>query len=236
MIRQLRLVDHRGRDATVLLLPVRMTETRQNQTLDGHPVRHLRRIKATADTHPDALYARYPDPDDLARALIDGDPEIDRQAVGRATGPCDRVFLDGDGNVCYAPVVTEVRYHADGTERDHRPVGQRTANLVPATSPVWSGVLIPRREIVRRLAFSRVYQVAHQDTLQFDFLYDIAQYLHTRDAMVQVGSGRQGRGPLYCERNGPAYRGFLDGRINGEAMRVVLYLATGELMLPEARP
>ena len=101
MIRQLRLVDHRGRDATVLLLPVRMTETRQNQTLDGHPVRHLRRIKATADTHPDALYARYPDPDDLARALIDGDPEIDRQAVGRATGPCDRVYLDGDGQLCY---------------------------------------------------------------------------------------------------------------------------------------
>jgi len=101
MIRQLRLVDNRGRDATVLLLPVRMTETRQNQTLDGQPVRHLRRIKATADTHPDALYARYPDPDDLTRALIDGDPEIDRQAVGRATGPCDRVYLDGDGQLCY---------------------------------------------------------------------------------------------------------------------------------------
>jgi hypothetical protein len=112
----------------------------------------------------------------------------------------------------------------------------RAANLVPATPPVWSGVLIPRQEIVRRVAFTRVYQVIHQDALQFDFLYELAQYLHARKAMVQVGSGRQGRGPVYCERNGTAYRGFLDGRINGAAMRVVLYLAAGELTQPEARP
>lgn len=235
MIRQMRLVDHRGRDATVLLLPVRMTETRLCQTLDGHPVRHLRRIKATADTHPDALYARYPDPDDLARALIDSDPEIDRQVVGRATGPCDRVWLDGDGQVCYAPMMTEVRYHADGTERERRPIGMRAANLVPTAPPVWSGVLVPRQEIVRRVAFTRVYQVVHQDALQFAFLYELAQYLHAREAMVQVGSGRQGRGPLRCERNGLPYRGFLDGRITGDAMRVVLYFASGELTLPETR-
>jgi len=73
----------------------------------------------------------------------------------------------------------------------------------------------------------------HQDALQFDFLYTLAQYLQQRQAMVQVGSGRQGRGPLICERNGRPYRGFLDGRVQGEAMRLVLYLAAGELTIPE---
>jgi len=229
-------VDHRGRDATVLLRPVRVTARHQRQTLEGHPVRHVRRITATANTHPEALMARYPDPEDLVRALIDGDPELDRQVVGRAAGPCDRAWLDGDGQACLAPVLMEVRYHADGTERERRPVGVRPANLVPAVPPVWSGVLIPRREIVRRVAFTRVYQVVHQDALQFEFLYELAQYLHVREAMVQVGSGRQGRGPLICERHGPSYRGFLDGRINGDAMRVVLYLAASDLTFPEVCP
>jgi hypothetical protein len=53
--------------------------------------------------------------------------------------------------------------------------------------------------------------------------------------MAQVGSGRRGNGSLILERNGPKYRGFLDGRIQGDAMRLVLYLAAFELIVPEGR-
>ncbi|MHB9038839.1 MAG: hypothetical protein ACYC64_19525 [Armatimonadota bacterium] len=53
--------------------------------------------------------------------------------------------------------------------------------------------------------------------------------------MAQVGSGRRANGPLILERNGPKYRGFLDGRIQGDAMRLVLYLAAFELAAPETR-
>lgn len=53
--------------------------------------------------------------------------------------------------------------------------------------------------------------------------------------MAQVGSGRRGNGPLILERNGPKYRAFLDGRIQGDAMRLVLYLAAFELAMSEAR-
>jgi hypothetical protein len=235
-MRQLRLADHRGRDATVLLRPVRLTAPRCLQTLDGAPVRTVRRVKATADTCPDALLARYADPEDLTRALIDGDPEFDRRAVGRPTGPCDRVYLDGDGQPCHTPTLTEVRYDADGIERERRPVAARSANLVPLAAPVWSGVLVPRATLIRRVVLARAYQVVHQDALQFDFLAELAAYLDARAALVQVGSGRLGRGPLICERGGLPYRGFLDGRVQGEGIRVVLYLASGDLAIREALP
>jgi len=232
-MRQIRLADHRGRDATCLLLSVRLAEQRCRQDLAGQPVNYLRRVRATAATHPEALLAQYPDPDDLAQALVAGDPEWDTRAVGRPTGPCARGYVDGDGQPCYAPQWTAIRYDDQGQEQARRPVGLRPANLVPAAPPVWSGVLMPRQEIIHRVAFVRAYQVVHQDALQFDFLYTLAQYLQQRQAMVQVGSGRQGRGPLICERNGRPYRGFLDGRVQGEAMRLVLYLAAGELTIPE---
>ena len=75
----------------------------------------------------------------------------------------------------------------------------------------------------------------HANALEFDFLYGVAAYLDERKAMVQVGSGRRGVGPLILEHNGPKYRAFLDGRVQGEAMRLVLYLASFELAAPEDR-
>lgn len=236
MIRQIRLADPRGRDATCGLLPVRLPDARCWQDLAGQPVQALRRVRATAATHPAALLAQYPDPDDLAQALIAGDPEWDPRALGRPTGPCTRGYLDGDGQPCCVPQWTDIRYDDQGHEQARRPVGRRPANLVPTAPPVWSGVLLPRSEVIHRVAFVRAYQVMHQDTLQFDFLYALAQYLQQRNALVQIGSGRQGRGLLICERNGCPCRGFLDGRVQGDAMRLVLYLAAGELTMPEGTP
>jgi len=231
--RRIRLVDHRGRDAAVLLVPAGESLKRRHQDMDGRPVRSVRRVKGTPHTCPDTLLGRYPDPDELARSLIDGDPEIDLEMTGRTTGPCDRVHVDGDGEILYAPSILEVLYGLDGIEQERRPLSVRPSNLVTPTPPAWSGVLLPRGDVVRRYALTRAYQVMHTNALEFDFLYSIAAYLDERNAMAQIGSGRQGRGPLILERNGPKYRGFLDGRVQGDAMRLVLYLAAFELAMPE---
>jgi hypothetical protein len=92
-MRRIQLADHRDRDATVLLVPVGESKGRRYQDTEGRPVRSVRRIRSTGDTCADALLARYYDPDDLARSLIDGDPDIDLEIAGRATGPCDRVHM-----------------------------------------------------------------------------------------------------------------------------------------------
>ena len=231
--RRVRLADHRGRDATVLLVPIGESVKRRHQDMDGRPVQSVRRVRATGQTCADALFARYPDPDELSRSLIDGDPELDVEMTGRVTGPCDRVHIDGEGQVLYAPSVVEVRCGPDGMECERRPLSMRPSNLVTPAPPVWSGVLSPRAEIIKQYALTRAYQVMHTNALEFDFLFCIAAHLDERKALAQIGSGRRGNGPLICERNGPKYRGFLDGKVQGDAMRLVLYLAAFELAAPE---
>ena len=234
-LRRIRLADHRGRDATVLLVPVGESMKRRHQDMDGRPVRSVRRMRATSKTHADALFVKYSDPDELSRALISNDPEIDLETTGRATGPCDRVPIDGDGQILYAPSIVEVRCGPDGIETDRRPLSVRPSNLVTPAPPVWSGVILPRLGVLQRYALTRAYQVRHSNALEFDFLYGIAAHLDERGVMAQVGSGRQGKGPLILERNGPKYRGFLDGKTQGDAGRRVLYLAAFELAAPEER-
>ncbi len=233
--RRIRLADHRGRDATVLLVPIVHDKRRCHQDAQGRPVANVRRVRATRETGAEALLARWPDPDELARALVADDPELDMEIAGRATGPCDRVYLDGNGDVLYAPSVVEVRYASDGLEAERRPLTVRASNLTTPMPPVWSGVLLPREQVVRNHALTRAYQVMHANALEFDFLHGIAAHLDARGAMAQVGSGRRGTGPLILERNGACYRGFLDGRVRGDAMRLVLYLAAFALQEPEAR-
>ena len=99
-MRQIRLADPRGRDATCGLVSVRLPDPRCWQDLAGQPVHAIRRVRATASTHPEALLAQSPDPDDLAQVLIAGDPEWDLRALGRPTGPCTRGYVDGDGQPC----------------------------------------------------------------------------------------------------------------------------------------
>lgn len=233
--RRIRLADHRGRDATVLLVPVGEKAKQRNQDTKGRQVKSVRRIRSISSTGADALLEHYPDPDELSRALIGDDPEIDVEITGRATGACDRVHIDGDGQIIYAPSIVEVKYDPSGMEMDRRPITVRPSNLVTSSIPVWSNVLVPRNEVIRKYALTRAYQVMHSSALEFDFLYGIAAYLDKRNIMVQVGSGRRGNGPLILERNGPKYRGFLDCRVQGDAIRLVLYLASFELDTPEDR-
>ena len=186
-LRRIRLADHRGRDATVLLVPICESVKRRHQDMDGRPVQSVRRVRATGETCVDALFERYADPEDLSRSLIDGDPELDLEMTGRATGPCDRVHIDGDGQILYASSVVEVRCGPDGMECERRPLSVRPSNLVTTAPPVWSGVLTPRAEIVRKYALTRAYQVMHTNALEFDFLSCIAAHLDERKAMAQVG-------------------------------------------------
>lgn len=230
MIRRLRLADHQGREAVVALLPVHPTTPIQYQGSDGQPIQHRRRIKLPTER----IDPPGADPDDISRALIDGDPDVDIELTGRTTGPCERRWQDQDGQPCYAPSYVEVRSHADGTECERRPLPMRPANLVTARPRVWSGVVRLRTDVIRTEIFTRAYQVAHTTALEFDFLFALAQYLQDGAVMAQVGSGVHGTGVLRCERNGLPYRGWLDGRVGVDGYQLVLYLASGALLVAEA--
>ena len=235
-VRKIRLADHRGREATVILVPSRKPPAQGYVDASDSPVRFARLVKATEAASHAALLSRYSDPDLLSQALIEGDPEMDLDVVGREAGSCDRVWVGQDGQPLYSARVIEVVRDRDGNEIARREPVDVPSNLVPDAPPRWSGKLIPRAEAARRYAFTRAYQIRHTNSLEFDFLFGLARHLEERDALALVGSGPKGKGPLILERNGPPMKGFLEGRTKGDMYLLILHLAAFELKQPEAQP
>jgi hypothetical protein len=235
MTRKIWLADHRGRNAIVVLVPRRHATPLGHRDSAGAPVRSCRCIKSTTETNFNSLLRRHGQPEALARALVDGDPELDLEVAGRETGSCDRVYVGQEGKPLYSARLLEVICDRDGKEIQRRPPELVPANLVPECAPVWSGKLLSCREAIGRFAFTRAYQVRHSNALEYDFLHGLAAHLEQRESLVLVGSGPRGIGPLIPERNALPMKGFLAGKTQGKAYRIVLYLAAFELRKPEAR-
>ena len=47
---------------------------------------------------------------------------------------------------------------------------------------------------------------------------------------------RSGKDPIVLQLNGTAYRGFLEGRVNGETFILLLHLSNMELKKPVEKP
>jgi len=232
MSRWIRLSDSRGRDARVRMASRRRLLKHPTQAKDGRTVEPARLIKSPLAQTYEALRSRCDDDAELAQRIIEADPEIDLEAAGRKVGPTDRVLLDGEGHLLYAAEQVEILYDKDGSEIERRTPSDCPGNIDGDGPVVWTGRTIPREEAARRYAFTRQYRVRHVDGLTYDFLFAMAAELDQGRHLVRVGAGARGRDPLILERNGTPYRGFLEGRIEGERYRLVLHLTNLELKPP----
>lgn len=126
--------------------------------------------------------------------------------------------------------IEEIVYNPDGTERERRPPLISEANIDVEQIPlIWSGKFFPRREVLRKFALSRKVQIVHVNGLTYDFLFDIAKTLQQKDAMLLMGGGARGNQPLVFQRGGGNYRGFLEGRVEGDRYCLMLHLSNLEL-------
>jgi hypothetical protein len=233
MSRWIRISDSRGRDARVRMESAQGIRERAFQTSDGRQVRAERLIKSHLQTEYETLRREHPEHRELAQLLINGDPEIDLEAAGRKSGPTDRVFLDADGRLLYATSQIEVLYDSEGFEVQRREPAPMAANIDGETPLVWTGKTFNRSEAIHRFAFTRQYRLRHVDGLTFDFLFRIALELDNAASLVVIGGGPNGKDPLILERNGLPYRGFLEGRVDGEKYLLILHLTNLELSRPE---
>ena len=232
MMRRVRLTDDKKRDGLVLLtLPPRMHKP-DPRTPEGGAVRFERIIKSPMDRCETTLRRQHPDDESLARALLEGDPEIDMESAGRIAGPCDRVWIDPEGELLYSASILEVVHGPDGVEIERQAPVDVEANVGEDMPLRWTGRFFQREEIIRRFAITRKFQITHSDGLTFDFLHRMAVMLETKDALVSIGAGHKGRDPLVLERNGAPYRAFLEGRTNGDKYLLVLHLSDMELKRP----
>jgi len=83
--------------------------------------------------------------------------------------------------------------------------------------------------VIRRFAFVRKLQLRHVNGLTFDFLYEIAETLQKEGKLMYVGAGKKAQQPLIFQTNGTPFRGFLEGRVDGDGYRLVLHLSNLEI-------
>ena len=149
MSRWIRLSDSKGRHARVRMESREEAPSQQFQAEDGRLVKAARIIKSPLPKSYSYLRSRCTDDKELARILMESDPEIDYEAVGRKTGPIDRVLLDSEDRVLYAASEIEVVLDYDGDEIERRQPVNTPANIDTERPLVWTGKTFKRLEAAR---------------------------------------------------------------------------------------
>ena len=174
----------------------------------------------------------------VGEALIAGDPEIDMEQTGRFIRKTHRLWMTADNAIAYRVNFVEVVHNPDGSEKERREFARVQANIKNEEFPVqWTGRLIPVAEAVRKFVFSKSYQIRHTSGLTYDFLYAMAKELSEKKSFMLMGAGKKGNEPLRLTDGGEPYRGFLEGRVDGDTYCLVLHLTSLELKaLPPPEP
>lgn len=230
MPRLISIMDDKKRDAQIEVESPQKKDGQKYVDAKGNPVRHSRLVKGTEKTTHQALLDALGSEDAIAQALIDGDPEIDLGQVGRSLAHTSRVYLGANGNVLYVARILKIVKSPDGVEKSREDFVDVEATVGEELPPIpWTGRLKPIGEIVKSYAFVRKLQLRHVNGLTFDFLYEIAKTLQESGMLMIVGAGAKGQQPLIFQTNGTPFRGFLEGRVEGETYKLVLHLSNLEI-------
>lgn len=231
---EINLSNSAGRDAVVDAENV--VEPRRIRWIDpaGRQVQSVRILKSTISQDFEALHEQHGSNAAVAQALLDGDPEIDLEAVGAFLKETSRIFIDDKRNVVHRIMHWEVVRGPDGAERERRPRNLLSPNVTGEAPLRWSGVFIAKSEAYRRFVFVNKLQIQHINGLTYDFLYAMAKELQDRNALMLLGGGPKSKQPLILRRGGVPHRGFLEGRVHDDAYCLLLHLSNLELKAPEA--
>jgi hypothetical protein len=198
----------------------------------GRQAQSARIIKGDLTRDISALDAKCGGRENVARSLVDGDPEIDLEMYGSFLRESSRVFVDIDGKVVHKVQQFEVVRNPDGTERERRPRKVAVPNVADEVPIRWTGKLIKKAEAFNKFVFASKRQIMHVNGLTYDFLFNMAKELEKSESLMLVGAGPKGNLPLILTRGGQPFRGFLEGRTQGEKYCLVLHLSNMELKAP----
>jgi hypothetical protein len=170
-----------------------------------------------------------------ARALVEGDPEIDLANIGRIIPESSRAYrIQGaaqlEGN--FQVIVT--RHAPDGAVTQRGVYTPPKANINDV-SPIRMGQRVPLGEIFRRYVFHHQYYLAHADGLQHEFLLAIARELEAAGEAAKLEAGPKGKQPLVFRNGGVPTAAFLVGETDGDGYLLRVMLTRMELKVPAVR-
>lgn len=231
---EINITDSAGRDAFVATRSVSATKKVRWVDAQGRQATSARVLKGPLTHDLEALKANYGgELGQVAQAIIAADPEIDFENAGRFLRDTSRVYVDADRNIVHKVSFWEIVRNPDGTVRERRPRKLPEPNLASEQPLRWSGVFIPREQAIRKFVFSGKQQLQHTNGLTYDFLFRMAKELEEKDSLMLLGAGPKSNQPLILRRGGSPYRGFLEGRTQGDKYALVLHFSDLELKTPE---
>ena len=229
----LNISNSTGRDAVVAAASVIKPNKVRWLDSQGRQAQNARVMKSDISHDIEALDATAGSREKVAQFLVDGDPEIDLELFGSMLKETRRVFIDGTGKIVHRVTQFEVVKNPDGTERERRPRIVAQANADTETPLKWSGKLLKKVDVYNKFVFSGKRQLIHINGLTYDFLFGMARELEQSKSLMMLGAGPKGNAPLVLIGGGQQYRGFLEGRTQGDKYCLILHLSNMELKVPK---
>jgi hypothetical protein len=149
--------------------------------------------------------------------------------AGKILGRTSKLYAAANGEIAYSVNMIQVLHNPDGSEKERRELSKAAPNITGEIPLQWTGRLFPKKEALRKFIFTRNCQIRHNNGLSYDFLFDMAKQLHEKDSLMFLGAGKKGNEPIILNTGGEPYRGFLEGRINGDKYMLILHLTSMEL-------
>lgn len=231
---EINLTDSRDRDAIVSTQSVNIPTEYRWIDDDKHQVSSRKILRAIVGNDIDTLIGKHGDLDAVGTALINEDSDIDIETYGRFLTETSRAFTDPDGEIVHHLSRWEVIYSPTGEEKKRRPLDIEESNVAGEVPLKWSGKLMKKSEACRKFVFSGKMQIQHINGLTYDFLYQMAKELDSKESFMLLGAGTKGNKPLVFRRGGLSYRGFLEGRVEDKRYALILHLSNMELRTPDA--
>lgn len=228
-MRIINISDNQKRDAIVNLEPKKAVSKIQYVTKDRKPTKNIRIIKTTMSTSINTLMAQVGDPAKISELLIKEDPEIDFENTGKLMSGMQRIYITQDQKIAFQIKIVDVVFAPDEQEKERKPHVRKKSNIATDFPISWSGKYFAKEEAIRKFVFNHKMQLTHVNGLTFDFLYGMAKELAEKNALMFVGAGKEGKDPLITTSDGKPYRGFLEGRVDGEKYLLILHLTEMEL-------
>ena len=229
-MKKINLSNNNKRDA---LLGFEAKPTRQKvfQVLEnGQPKSSVKLLKSTDSTSFANLQKEYSDAEELANAIINTDIDVDIEKIGKKISGLKKVYANQNGQIAMNVKLLEIVKDNTGETTEKRDLVVKDANISVDKCPIkWSGKTVPKKMAGNKFVFAKHYQIKHVNGLTYDFLYEMAKELHEKDSLMFVGAGEKGNEPLLVAAGGTPYRGFLEGRIDGDKYMLLLHLTNLEL-------
>jgi len=226
-MRAINIANDKKRDAEVGLEALPQRKTVKMVLEDGREQANVKFLKTLADL--DELVRQHGDLPSVGEAIIEGDPEVDMELVGKFISKTHKLYMTAEGGIAYRVNMVQVLYNPDGTEKERRDLSKAASNVAAEIPIQWSGRKFPKEQALRKFVFTKKYQIRHTNGLTFDFLYDMAKSLQESDSLMFVGAGKKGNEPIVLATGGEPYRGFLEGRVNGDRYCLILHMTNMEL-------